>query len=413
MSANQPQRSDPTPATSSRPARSGRRRMVVAASILGSAALVFSACSSSKSSTTTSTSSAPKPDAEFVQLNGVSTTVDLDAGTVKVLTDNHVSVAPVAPAIAAVNNGVTSVSFPISEGFVSLYPKADAPFIRGLVSHVGGVTFSAGGKSLTATDFIVNPGTSVLTATVGDQSVPLLDLDGSNVAITKDAQGMVHLDGTVAKLSSTAASALNTTFGVTLFKQGIPLGVVHIVASGTAGPGLAATSQVQQLSGTSTAVDVDASTAKVLQDNGVTVSPVAPATAATANGALTVTFPITNGYVATYPKSQAPYIRGLVSHDGGLKFSAGGKSITATDFIVNPGTSVLTATVGGKAVHLLDLDGTNLQVTTDSAGAIHLDGTVASLSADAATALNSTFGVTLFKQGIPLGVVHLTATAAQ
>jgi hypothetical protein len=231
------------------------------------------------------------------------------------------------------------------------------------------------------------------------------------VQITKDAQGLVHLDGTVAKLSSSAAAAMNSTFGVTLFKQGIPLGVVHIVATGTAGPGLAAQTQVQQLGGRSTSVDVDASTAKVLQDNNVTVEPVAPATASTANGGLTVTFPITNGYAAIYPKDQLPFIRGLISHDGGLKFSAGGKSIVATDFIVNPGSSTLTATVGGKAVQLLDLDGTNVQVSNDAQGQVHLDGTIAKLSSDAAAALNSTFGVTLFKQGIPLGVVHVVATA--
>ena len=104
--------------------------------------------------------------------------------------------------------------------------------MRGILVHSGGLTFSAGGKSLIATNFIVNPGSSVLTATVGGQAVPLLDLDGSKVQISKDAQGQVHLDGTVAKLSAPAAQALNQTFGVSLFKEGIPIGVVHIVARG-------------------------------------------------------------------------------------------------------------------------------------------------------------------------------------
>jgi hypothetical protein len=37
---------------------------------------------------------------------------------------------------------------------------------------------------------------------------------------------------------------------------------------------------------------------------------------------------------------------------------------------------------------------------------------VAKLTAEGAAALNSTFGVTAFKEGIPLGVVRLTASQA-
>ena len=86
---------------------------------------------------------------------------------------------------------------------------------------------------MTATDFIVNPGSSTLTATVGGQAVDLLDLDGTNVKVTPDGS-TTRVEGTVAKLSSAAASALNETFGVSLFRQGIPLGVVRIAA--VAGP---------------------------------------------------------------------------------------------------------------------------------------------------------------------------------
>lgn len=44
----------------------------------------------------------------------------------------------------------------------------------------------------------------------------------------------VVLDGTVAKLTATAATALNSTFGVSAFKEGLPLGVVHLVATADA-----------------------------------------------------------------------------------------------------------------------------------------------------------------------------------
>jgi hypothetical protein len=190
-------------------------------------ALASAACSSGSS---TSGAQTPAPQAQVEQVGGVSTTVDLDANTAAVLQQNHVSVAPVAPATASAQGGATAVSFPITDGYVALYAQNELPFVRGLLTHSGGLTFSAGGKSLTATDFIVNPGTSTLMATVGGQQVPLLDLNGSKVQVTKDSQGQVHLDGTVAMLSAPAADALNQTFGVSLFKQGIPIGVVHIVA---------------------------------------------------------------------------------------------------------------------------------------------------------------------------------------
>ncbi|MDQ6727745.1 MAG: hypothetical protein M3066_16500, partial [Actinomycetota bacterium] len=243
------------------------------------------------------------PNAEILTLSGVSTKVDLDAGTLGVLKQNGVTVTPVAPATVSTSGGTTTASFPITEGFVSVYPQSDQPYIRGTFSHSGGLTFSAGGKSLTVTDFIVNPGTSTLTATVGGNAVQILDLDGTNVKITQDGS-TTRLEGTVAKLSSTAASALNQTFGVSLFTQGIPLGVVRIAAQGTAGPGGAPASEFQSLGGKTTSVDLDASTVGVLTKNGVSVAPVAPAFVTTTGGVTTASFPISQGYVSVYPESQ-------------------------------------------------------------------------------------------------------------
>jgi hypothetical protein len=44
--------------------------------------------------------------------------------------------------------------------------------------------------------------------------------------------GNVTLDGTVAKLTETAATALNGAFATTAFKAGLPLGTVHLVLAG-------------------------------------------------------------------------------------------------------------------------------------------------------------------------------------
>ncbi len=220
-----------------------------ALAVVAAAALLLAACgdTSEEAAEPGSTSApqdtkrtgpaAPRPQAEFLSLTGVSTSVDLDAGTAKILADNKVRVGPVEPATASTSGGTTTVSFPISEGYVAVYPTSVPSYIRGTFSHTGGLKFTAGGKSLELTDFIVNPGNSTLTATVeGGSAAMVMDLDGTNVKVTKDAQGQTRLDGTVAKLSATGAEALNKFFNVSLFKQGIPLGVVHVVLTGTAPP---------------------------------------------------------------------------------------------------------------------------------------------------------------------------------
>ena len=201
--------------------------------IAGSAAFLLAACGGTATdSGSNGASTSSTPSASIKSLTGVGTTVTVDPGTAMVLQQNGVSVAPVAPATADASGGMVKVTFPITSGNVDIYPQNVLPFIRGTVTHTGGLTFSGGGKSLTVTNFIVDPGASTLTATAGGSQVMLLELDGSKVMVGKDSAGHVTLDGTVAKLSQAAADALNQTFGVTLFKRGIPLGTVHIVAAG-------------------------------------------------------------------------------------------------------------------------------------------------------------------------------------
>ncbi|MGI9079348.1 MAG: hypothetical protein ACR2GF_00755 [Acidimicrobiales bacterium] len=391
-------------------------RPKVALAVVAASALTLAACGSSSKSASpgtdiTSKTAGSAMAAEFLTLKGVSTSVDLDAGTLKVLTDKGVAPTPIAPATVASTGGVTTASFPISQGYVSVYPTTTPDYVRGLLSHTGGLKFTAGGKSLDLTDFMVNPGDSTLTATVaGGSAAPILDLDGSNLKISTDAQGNTKLDGAVAKLSQVGADALNKYFGVSFFAKGIPLGVVHIVATGIAGPKGMPTAQFLNLSGVNTSVTLDPGTLKVLSDNKVTPTPIAPATVAASGADTNATFPITQGFVSVFPTSDPNYIRGTFSHDGGLKFTLGSTSVELTDFVVNPGDSTLTATVnGGAAAPILDLDGSALKVSTDAQGNTKLDGPIAKLSQVGADALNKAFKTSLFKQGIVLGVVHVTA----
>ena len=91
----------------------------------------------------------------------------------------------------------------------------------------------------------------------------------------------------------------------------------------------------------------------------------------------------------------------MIHQESGLKFAKGNKSIEVTDFVVDPGNSILTASAGGKAgIPLLDLDGTAVKVGSEG-NDVTLDGTVAKLTKTGADALNATFGVTAFTPVCP------------
>ncbi|MEA2932142.1 MAG: hypothetical protein QOI56_927, partial [Actinomycetota bacterium] len=350
-------------------------------------------------------------------LSGVGTSVRLDGGTAAALTSLGVAIAPSGS--ATFDADTSTITFPITSGYAEIHsnPNFKPGYILGSIDHAGsGFTLTAGSTKVELSDFVVDPGNSVLYGTVGTTPmVPLLALDGTNVKVGSE-DGNVVLDGTVAKLTDTAAGALNKAFNVDAIKAGTPLGVVHLVAKGSATTYNATsdkTTAISRLTGKSTSVTLDAGTAKALESLGVAVAPVGSATfdAKTA----TVSFPITGGFAAIHSdRSYKPgYIAGTVIHQAsGLKFSKGSKSIEVTDFVVDPGNSILTASAGGSAgIPLLDLDGNAVKVGS-SGNDVTLDGTVAKLTQTGADALNATFGVSAFTAGTPLGVVHLVASAA-
>ena len=154
------------------------------------------------------------------------------------------------------------------------------------------------------------------------------------------------------------------------------------------------------LTGEGTTLALDAGTAQVLTDNSIAVAPIDPATA----GDDGITFPITGGSV------EAESLAGTIEHSGGLRFSAGGTDLDLTDFVIDTSAGTLTATAGGAQVPILDVDLTGLE-RSDDMGTIVLEGITVSLSAEGAAALNETFGVTLFTEGLAIGDVTVRATA--
>ena len=391
------------------------------AAVVGALALAGVACGDDNSSDSNASGTSKEAGANKVtaipSLTGTGTSVKIDAGTAEALKSLGVALAPSGS--ATFEASTSTITFPITSGYAEIHSDLNVKpgYIQGSIAHEGsGFSLSAGSTKVELSDFVVDPGNSVLYGTVGGTpKVPLLSLDGTNVKVSMEGSDVV-LQGTVAKLTDTAAGALNKAFNVNALKAGIPLGTVRLVAKGAATTYDAAadkTARISRLDGKATNVTLDAGTAKALQSLGVSVAPVGSAKFDSATS--TVSFPITGGFAAIHSDLgyKPGYIAGTVIHEAsGLRFSKGNKSIDVTDFVVDPGNSILTASSGGKSgIPLLALDGTNVKVSMEGSDVV-LQGTVAKLTATGAGALNSTFGVSDFKEGIPLGVVRLVAASA-
>ncbi len=196
-------------------------RKLMVATVASGAILVtgvgVSACGSSDSASATNTTQTAA--VSMVNLVGEDTYLVLDADTAKVLTDNNVSVAPASPAEAA-QDGIT---FPITG------EEVDAATLKeGVITHTGGLTFSAGGTDLTVTDFSVNLGTGILTAKLPDGGdLPLLALDLSGAEVTDTDTGK-DVKGVTGALTADAAAALNDTFSVDLFTEDLAIGTLDL-----------------------------------------------------------------------------------------------------------------------------------------------------------------------------------------
>jgi hypothetical protein len=201
------------------------------------AAACGSSSSSSGSSSSSQASSKPKPAAQIDQLTGRSTAVNLDSGFVKALTTLKLAPAPVGDAKIS-SNGVAS--FPITGGNVTYYkPGTVSPYVQGKIDHAGsGLSLTGGGKTVKLTNFMIDPGKSVLTGKVtvdgkvAAPSAPLFFLDGRTLKpLESKSNGTAVLEGTTVKLKAEAADLLNKTFGVTALKPGLVIGTAKITVN--------------------------------------------------------------------------------------------------------------------------------------------------------------------------------------
>jgi hypothetical protein len=175
----------------------------------------------------------PEPVAEVPSLGGQTTAVKLDAGFVEALGQLKLTPGPVGE--GEIENG--SAKFPITGGNVKYYePGSVSPYVQGRIDHDGsGLSLTGGGKEVELTDFVVDPGKSVLTGTVtvdGQEAAadaPLFFLDGRTLdPLRTTDDGRAVLEGTTVKLKAEAAELLNQTFGVDALKEGLVIGTAKI-----------------------------------------------------------------------------------------------------------------------------------------------------------------------------------------
>ena len=144
----------------------------------------------------------------------------------------------------------------------------------------------------------------------------------------------------------------------------------------------------------------------------------APVGDATLNEDGVATFPITGGTLTYYePGTVSPYVQGEILHEGsGLSLTGGGTEVELTDFLIDPGASVLTGNVSvdGEVVAedtgLFFLDGGTLEPlrTNDDGTLAVLEGTKVELRRDAAQQLNDIFEVDALKEGLAVGTAKIT-----
>lgn len=154
------------------------------------------------------------------------------------------------------------------------------------------------------------------------------------------------------------------------------------------------------LNGEKTVLTLNAGVVAVLEQNKVKVAPVEPAGPDDAG----VQFPITGGSV------NSETLAGTIEHSGGLIFTVGRDTLEVTDFVADTESGQLIATAGAAELPILALDLTRVKKSTEG-GAIVASGITASLTGYGAAAMNAILGVKIFKEGLALGELTVTATA--
>ena len=120
--------------------------------------------------------------------------------------------------------GSTVFAFPIVGG------EVNKEQLSGRIVHSGGLSFSAGSKSVVVKRFVIDLDRGVLSAEVAGtgQRIALLRLGAPESA--KVGAEKIVLRGVDAKLTAQAAEALNEALDTDLFKGGLLIGEATVIA---------------------------------------------------------------------------------------------------------------------------------------------------------------------------------------
>jgi hypothetical protein len=172
------------------------------------------------SATTAQSSERHNDDADEL---GGKTWLKIDKDTAAALSDAGVKVEATGAAVGPTDER-PYFTFPIVGGKVEKDP------LGGKIVHSGGLSFSAGSKSVVVKRFVIDLDRGVLTAKVAGtgQRIALLRL-GAPEGVKVGAERIV-LKGVDAKLTSQAAKALNESFDTDLFAGGLLIGEATVIA---------------------------------------------------------------------------------------------------------------------------------------------------------------------------------------
>lgn len=170
--------------------------------------------------------------------------------------------------------------------------------------------------------------------------------------------------------------------------------------SGKGGPStLPTAAEPVTLTGGAAILAIDPQTAGLLEDNGITLTAVAPATMK----ASAVSFPITAGQV------DGVSLGGTIDHQGGVRFASDAASVVLRDLHVDTRARQVTAAAGGGRLPLFDLDQRTLSGSV-TGGRLNATGVVALLSPRASQALNAALKVSVFTPKLIIGDVSIDAS---
>ena len=189
---------------------------------------------------------------------------------------------------------------------------------------------------------------------------------------------------------------------------GLVIGPVALTTSASAAPGgthAAQRAHQVRLTGGDTSVTTAPGIAAALLGHGIVPIATLPGTegARIGSGGVVVrfTFPVTGGWL------NAAKLTGTIRHKGGILFAdvPAGKQILVSDFVISVHQGVLTAEVNGHPKVRVPLLRLSLAHATVGSGRhyVRISGIVVTLTGTAASALNATFGTTLFTPGLELG----------